>query len=71
MTRDFNWNYATAHDCGTSHVHDTQEEAVAAARGVLLTDRTVRHTRASERAYREELAKESSRNPYLLGNRYA
>lgn len=69
--RNFNWQFDTAHDLGKSTVHDTRDEAIAEARKVMLTDRSVRHTRASERAYREELVKESSRNPYLLENRYA
>lgn len=71
MTRNFNWNFNTCHPCGTTHVHDTQQEAIAAARGMYLTDEPLRSTRVSTLAYIEELEREKSRNPHLLENRYA
>lgn len=71
MRNNFNWNYDTAHACGTSRVYDTKAEALAAARGEPQHDEPLRSTRASEQAHREELAREHSRNPYMLENRYA
>lgn len=73
MTRNaFNWHYNTANPLGHSHARDVDTSHWATfTNSADPLDTPIRKIGAAEQAYIDEVELEKSRNPHLLGNRYA
>ena len=72
MTRNFNWNYQTAHAYGHSHVRDdAEDEREFVQRTAMMSGREYRAALKQRQAERIHEAISGHSNPDLLPNIYA